>query len=80
MKKICHSNEMTVGRRIRAARLFRGLSQTYITEKTGIAQATLHAYEFDRHLPPLDKLELIADVLKVSPAYLAGWAKGSEKQ
>ena len=79
MKRICHSNEMTVGRRIRALRVYRGISQIRLSEETGIAQPTIHAYEFDRHLPPLDKLELIAKALHVSPAYLAGWAKGGEK-
>ena len=45
-----------------------------LSEKIGVSKQTLYKYENDIITNiPSDKLQGIADTLKISPAYLMGW-------
>lgn len=65
---------MEVGTRIAELRTKRGISQTELGELLGTTKQTVYKYETGIVTNiPLDKLERIADILEVSPAYLMGW-------
>lgn len=65
---------MTVGDRIRKQRELMGLSQTELAEKAKISKQTLYKYETNIVTNiPSDKIENMAQILTVSPAYLMGW-------
>ncbi len=65
---------MTVGDRIRKHRDLLGISQTDLARKINIPKQTLYKYEMNIVTNiPSDKLEKIAEILKVSPGYLMGW-------
>lgn len=65
---------MTVGTRIAELRAKKGISQTELGELLGTTKQTIYKYETGVVTNiPLDKLERIADVLEVSPAYIMGW-------
>ncbi len=65
---------MTVGDRIKKQREMLGISQTELASKVKSSKQTLYKYENNIITNiPSDKLELIADILGVSPAYLMGW-------
>ena len=70
---------MTVGERIKKARDSKNLSQTELAKLVNISKQTLYKYENNIITNiPSDKIELIAEVLKVSPAFLMGWDKEVE--
>ena len=65
---------MTVGNRIKKSRENADLSQVELAKKIGVSKQTLYKYENDIITNiPSDKLQGIADTLKISPAYLMGW-------
>lgn len=65
---------MTVGNRIKQSREKADLSQVELAKKIGVSKQTLYKYENDIITNiPSDKLQGIADTLKISPAYLMGW-------
>jgi len=65
---------MTVGDRIKKQRTLIGFSQTELAEKVNVSKQTLHKYENNIITNiPSDKIEDIAKLLCVSPAYLMGW-------
>ncbi|MBE6555234.1 MAG: helix-turn-helix domain-containing protein [Ruminococcaceae bacterium] len=65
---------MTIGEKIRDLRLKRGLSQEDIARALGTTKQAVYKYESGIVTNiPVDKLERIAGLLGVSPAYLAGW-------
>lgn len=65
---------MTKGQRIRKQRELMHYGLTELAEKVGVSKQTLYKYENDIVTNiPSDKLEEIADVLNVTPAYLMGW-------
>lgn len=65
---------MTVGDRIRKQRELAGISQTDLAEKVKISKQTLYKYENNIVTNiPSDKVEEIAKILNISPAYLMGW-------
>lgn len=65
---------MTVGDRIRKQREKLGISQTELAKKVKSSKQTIYKYETNVITNiPSDKIEEIADVLNVSPAYLMGW-------
>ena len=65
---------MTVGDRIRKQRELLGISQTELAEKVNVSKQTLYKYEMNIITNiPSDKLESIAKVFNISPAYLMGW-------
>lgn len=65
---------MTIGDRIRKYRESLGISQTELANKIHVSKQTLYKYEMNVVTNiPSDKIELIGEVLKVSPSYLMGW-------
>lgn len=65
---------MTIGERIRNQRELIGITQTDLANKVKISKQTLHKYEKNIITNiPSDKIEEIAKVLDVTPAYLMGW-------
>ena len=65
---------MNVGNRIKKIREEKRISQTELAEKTASSKQTIYKYEngIVTNIPS-DKVELIAKVLEVTPAYLMGW-------
>lgn len=65
---------MTVGDRIRERREYLGISQIDLAKKIHVLKQTLYKYEMNIITNiPSDKIEQIAEILKVSPSYLMGW-------
>ena len=65
---------MTVGERIKLARETKNLSQTDLANACKISKQTLYKYENNIVTNiPSDKIEVIANYLSISPAYLMGW-------
>lgn len=65
---------MTVGERIKEARMRLGLSQVEFAEKINVSKQTLYKYENNIITNiPSDKIEAAATLSGVSPAYLMGW-------
>ena len=65
---------MTKGDRIKARREELGLTQTDLAE--AISSTKQNIYKYENNIIsniPSDKVEAIAEVLKISPAYLMGW-------
>ena len=71
---------MTIGERIRLERKILGITQTELAKKIGSTKQTVYKYETGiiTNIPPR-KIELLADVLNVLPAYLIGWEKAKRK-
>lgn len=63
---------MTIGERIRLERQSKQLSQTELSEKSGVAYKSLSRYELGTTIPPADALKSIADALQVTTDYLLG--------
>lgn len=65
---------MTIGERIKDLRLKAGMSQVELSQRIGISKQNLYKYEnaVITNIPS-DKIELIANVLNTTPAYLMGW-------
>ena len=65
---------MTVGDRIRKQRELAGITQTDLANMVKVSKQTLNKYEKNTITNiPSDKIEEIAKVLNISPAYLMGW-------
>lgn len=65
---------MTKGERIKARREELGMTQTALADRIGESKQTVYKYESGLVSNiPSDKIELIAKVLNVQPAYLMGW-------
>lgn len=71
---------MTIGERIKKVRIFQNISQKELADKINVSKQTLYKYERDIITNiPSDKIECIATVLKISPAYLMGWDDTNHK-
>jgi len=57
---------MTIGERVRLARLNKKMSQQELSDKSGVAYKSLSRYELGTTIPPADALKAIADALGVS--------------
>ncbi|WP_461207854.1 helix-turn-helix domain-containing protein [Clostridium sp. DL1XJH146] len=68
------TNEIVI--RMKKRRQSLGLSFQSLSEKTGINKSTLQRYEsgFINNLP-VEKLDILAQALDITPAYLMGWDK-----
>ena len=65
---------MTKGERIRISREKKGLSQVELAERTGVSKQNMYKYENNIITNiPSDKIETMAEILEVSPAYIMGW-------
>lgn len=51
----------------------RNMTQQYISDRTGIAHGTISNYARGKYAPKSDKRKLIAEVLRVNEAWLAGY-------
>lgn len=80
---------MTIlGDRIKNLRKKQGLTQDEIAEMLGIKRSNFSAYETGRTIPPSDKLDQLADILKATTDYLLGktdvnlydWIPSKEEQ
>lgn len=65
---------MTIGERIKSARLSAGLSQVELAQKVHTTKQNIYKYETGIITNiPSDKVEAMASALDVSAAYLMGW-------
>ena len=65
---------MSIGNKIRVARENAGLTQTELGKLCGTTKQTIYKYEAGIVTNiPLDRIEMIATVLKISSASLLGW-------
>lgn len=65
---------MTVGERIKYMRERLKISQTDFAARMGVSKQTLYKYENNIVTNiPSDKIESVAEICSVSPAYLMGW-------
>jgi transcriptional regulator with XRE-family HTH domain len=65
----------TLGRRIRAARMRRGVGQAELARAIGVSKNGMNAMEKDRSNPRADHLRAMARVLRVSADYLLGFTE-----
>ncbi|MBE6976000.1 MAG: helix-turn-helix transcriptional regulator [Ruminococcaceae bacterium] len=63
---------MTMGKRIKEARVKEGFTQAQLAELCGLATITIQQYERDKRQPRRDQLEVIAQNLNVTTGYLWG--------
>ncbi|MBE7042154.1 MAG: helix-turn-helix domain-containing protein [Ruminococcaceae bacterium] len=71
---------MTIGKRIKYKREELSYTQEYIAKHVGCALQTIYKYENEIVTNiPLDKIEKIAEVLNVTPAYLMGWEENPDR-
>jgi transcriptional regulator with XRE-family HTH domain len=71
---------MTIGERIKLLREQQEKTQEELAKAAGIKKQTIYKYEAGLITNiPLDKVELIANELNTTPAYLLGWDKIKEK-
>lgn len=65
---------MTVGERIKITRENFGYSQVDLADKIGVSKQSLYKYENNIITNiPSDKIELIAEIVNITPSYLMGW-------
>lgn len=62
---------MTIGERIKQERKKAGITQKELSEMTHIAEITIRQYEAGKYKPKQEYLKTLANVLEVSPDYLA---------
>ena len=65
---------VTIGQRIKNARIEKKLTQEDVAKRVGVAIQTIYKYEngIVTNIPS-DKIENIAKALETTPAYLMGW-------
>ncbi len=66
------SNAETLGQRIRAAYLARGMNRSQFQRALGVAYTTILAWERDESVPTLENLAAASVVLGVSTSFLRG--------
>lgn len=64
---------MTIGERIRKARLSKKLSQAELGEKLNVSQAMIAQYERGKRTPKIYTIQKIAHELEVPVSSLLGW-------
>jgi transcriptional regulator with XRE-family HTH domain len=67
------TNIKAVSDRIKSCRIEKDYSLKKLESLTGISSSTLQRYENNICPIPVDKLQLIADALNTTTAYLMGW-------
>ena len=70
--KIATSRDVEIGRRVRALRLERGMSQTALGEGSGVTFQQVQKYETGRNRVPSGRLARMAHLLGVEPGYFFG--------
>ena len=72
---------VTVGDRIKQVRESKGMTQEELGKACGVTKQTIFKYENNIITNiPLDRLEMMADALVVSSAYLMGWSDSTERK
>lgn len=72
---------MTVGERIKLLREKSGMSQVAFADRIDVSKQSLYKYENNIITNiPSDKIEKIAEITNVSPAYIMGWDNSDSKQ
>ena len=72
---------MSVGKRIKLLREYINISQTELATAIGVSKQTLYKYENDIITNiPSDKIEAIAKITNVTPAYIMGWTEEQSTQ
>ena len=72
---------MSVGKRIKFLREYNKISQTELAIAIGVSKQTLYKYENDIITNiPSDKIEAIAKITNVTPAYIMGWTEEQSTQ
>lgn len=72
---------MAKGERIKKLRELRGLTQVELAEKIDVTKQNLYKYENDVITNiPSDKIELIAEALNTTPAYIMGWSESPQQE
>lgn len=67
---------MTLGEKIRAARMNLGLTQKELADKVGVKYQAIQKYESGLvDNLPLYRVQQLADALEVTPSYLLGWGE-----
>ena len=67
---------MTIGERIKEIRTKLGISQVDFADRINVSKQTLYKYENNIITNiPSDKIEEVAKLGNVSPAYIMGWSK-----
>lgn len=70
---------MTIGERIKEIRLRLEMSQVAFADKINVSKQTLYKYENNIITNiPSDKIEAVASIAHVSPAYIMGWEMSDE--
>ncbi len=70
---------MTIGERIKELRLSAKLSQQELADKLNVAKQTVYKYEMGIVTNiPSDKIEIMAEMFNVTPAYIMGWNEPSQ--
>lgn len=62
-----------IGDRIKELRTDRDMTQAELGKLIGVGKSTINKYELNKIAIPSAKIEALATVLRVSPAYLMGW-------
>ena len=71
---------MTLGQKIKEERLRLNLSQEYVAKFIGTSKQAIYKYENEIVTNiPTDKIQALATLFNVTPAYLMGWEE-TEKQ
>ena len=71
---------MTIGERIKEVRTRLNMNQVSFADRIDVSKQTLYKYENDIITNiPSDKIEAIAKIGNVSPAYLMGWEKADDE-
>lgn len=70
---------MNVGERLRMLRQNAGYTQGYIAKKLNTTVQAIYKYEMNIVTNiPVDKINLLAEIYEVSPAYIMGWDNEKE--
>ncbi len=73
--------EIALANRLRKKRLEKNLSLQDVADKIGVSKVTISRYEtLDITNIPSDKIESMAKLYGVSPAYLMGWENQTQKE
>lgn len=72
---------MGLGERLKKKRIENNMTLEELGKKASVSRATMQRYESGviSNIPS-DKIELLADALGVSPAYLMGWEEEKEQE
>jgi len=71
---------MSIGEKIKQARIAKGMTQTELGHALGISGVAIMRYEKEVREPKLEMLQRIAEELDISYAYLLGWENSSGEQ